>query len=502
MASHTDPIGRLEDGRLITGKGRFVDDLQFEGQLYLGLVRSPYAHARIRRIDLSTAMKSSDFVGSLTGEDLLKLGIRPFTTFPSQKPAPRYHLAVGRVRFVGEAVVAILAKSKYALEDLIDEVAVEYEEIPAVTTIEEAKQKKATLFDGWQDNISSSSEAKRGNARAAIASAPFVVSTRVGIARQAGTPIEPRATVAIYDPKTASYEVHATVQSVQRLRTQLSAEFGLPEEKFRVRVMDVGGGFGTKGAQSNPEHVLACIFSKATGLPVRWTSTRTEDLLETAAGRDEYCELTLACDADGRILALRANIDSDVGVSGSLSVMSGLTLRLLPGAYKIPNLELKATAYVTNKAPLGPVRGAGRPEASFFIERVIEMMARKIGLDPLELRRRNVVQPSEFPYDNGSGFVYDSANLPLLLDTLVNRSRYEDLVSTRNRIEGDYAKRGCRGQVMGIGVCLAMEDTGSLLTESAKVVLEYDRRNTHHATYILTSCYLIHKLESLFPIPL
>ncbi|MDG6995331.1 MAG: molybdopterin-dependent oxidoreductase, partial [Nitrososphaerota archaeon] len=258
---------------------------------------------------------------------------------------------------MGEAVVAILAKSKNALEDLIDEVVVEYEALPAVITIEEAKGSEAILFDGWENNISSSSEVKRGNAQSAITSAPFVVSTRIGIARQAGTPIEPRATVAIYDTKADMYEVHATVQSVQRLRTQLSAELGLPEEKFRVRVMDVGGGFGTKGAQSNPEHVLACIFSKATGRPVRWTSTRTEDLLETAAGRDEYCELTLACDSNGRILALRANIDSDVGVSGSLSVMSGLTLRLLPGAYKIPNLELKATAYVTNKAPLGPVRG-------------------------------------------------------------------------------------------------------------------------------------------------
>ena len=470
LTSRDELQGRLEDKRLVTGNGRFVDDLHFNKQLYLGLVRSPYAHALIKRIDFSKVKTSEEFAGSLTGEDILKLGIRPLTAFPFQKPAPRFHLAVDKVRFVGEPVAAILAKTKNAVEDLIDDVIVEYEELPVLSTIDDAKSKKVTLFDGWQDNVSLTSEAKKGDVDDAIASAAFVVTENLGIERQAGTPIEPRAVVALYDKSSDSYEIYATVQSAQRLRNQLASEFGLPEEKFRVIVPDVGGGFGTKGAQSFPEHVLACLLSKIAGLPVRWTSTRTEDLLETSSGRDEYCELTLACDADGRIAALRASIESDVGVSGSLSVMSGLTLRLLPGAYKIPNIELKATGYVTNKAPLGPVRGAGRPEASYFIEFAIDSMARKIGVDPIEFRRINAIQPEEFPYDNGAGFVYDSANLPLLLDTLVKYSKYDDL-----RKISQSSNPQC---VLGTGVCLVVEDTGSLLTETAKVVIDATGKTT------------------------
>ncbi len=463
--------GRVEDARLTTGAGSYVDDIKYKVQAYLGIVRSPYAHARIKKIDFSRARESPDFIASLTGEELVLLGVAPLVQFPMQKPANRYQLAVGKTVYVGEAVAAILARNRYAVEDLIDDVDVEYEELPPITTIEEAKKNAPLIFDSWNDNIALKTEAKRGDADQAIKSATHVMSGRFGIARQAGTPIEPRATTVKYDREKDLFEVHGTVQSANRLQTYLSQELKLPKEKFHVIVKDVGGGFGTKGAQSYPENALACIFSRATGLPVKWTSTRTEDLLETAPGRDEYCDVEIACDEGGKLVALKASVETDAGVSGTLSVMAGLTLRLLPGSYKIPNLDLKATVYVTNKSASGPVRGAGRPEACFFIERAMDIMARELEMDPIELRRRNVILPEEFPYENGAGFTYDSANYPRLLDTLENAGKYREALSWKENFNRD-SRANEKNLVAGVGVCAEIEDTGSQFVETARLVMD------------------------------
>lgn len=469
--------GRVEDIRLITGAGRYVDDINLENQAYLGIVRSPYPHAKIKKIDFSKAKASTEFITGLTGEDLIAEGTAPLTSFPMQKPANRYHLAVGKVRYAGEAVAAILVKSKYAVEDLIDEVEVEYEELPAVTSLEEAKNNTSLLYDEWKDNIALTGGSKRGDAEKAIESAAHVVKTRVGIRRQAGVPIEPRAVLVRYDKEKDLYDIYSTVQSANRLQVYLNGELRVPKEKLRVRVMDVGGGFGTKGAQSYPENLLSCVLSRKTGLPVKWVSTRSEDLLETAAGRDEYCDIVLACDKDARIVALKATVEGDVGVSGTLSRMALLTLNLIPGPYKIPNLDLKAIVYVTNKAPGGPMRGAGRPEGSYFIERAVDMLCRQIKMDSIEFRRRNIILPNEFPYENGAGFTYDGGNFPLLLDTLSKSSGYEELKKWRESTKQKFERLEGRS-LAGIGLCVEIEDTGVQLTESAKVVLDEKNRVT------------------------
>jgi len=462
--------GRVEDVRLTTGAGQYVDDVKFENQTYLGIVRSPYPHAKITKIDFSKARESPDFVASLTGEELLKLGVSHLVQFPMQKPANRYPLAVGKTVYVGEAVAAVLARKKYAVEDLIDEVEVEYEELPAVVTIDDAKKNSTLIFESWKDNVAIRVEAKHGDVDSALKSAAFVVRERMGIERQAGVPIEPRAVAAKYDRAIGVFEVHTTVQSANRAQNYLTQEMSLPKEKFHVIVMDVGGGFGTKGAQSYPEPTLACIFARATGLPVKWTSTRTEDFLETAPGRDHYCDIELAADANGILLALRANLEMDIGVSGTLSVMSGLTLRLIPGAYRIPNLDLKSTAFVTNKPASGPVRGAGRPEACYFIERAIDILSQKMQIDPIELRRRNMILPREFPYDNGAGFTYDSANFPLLLDTMERAGKYTEELAWRDEFNRHSRKDNTR-LVAGVGICTEIEDTGSQFSETARLVL-------------------------------
>ena len=273
------PKGRVEDLRLITGKGHFVDDLYFEKMAYMGFVRSPFAHAKIKRIDLSKVGTLPAFIASLTGEDLLKEGVAPVSQnpWPPQKRASRYQLAVGKVRFVGEPVVAIFAKDKNSLEDLIDDVEVEYEELPAVTTVEESKQNKALLYEEWNDNLSMTNEVKKGDAEKAISQASFVVKTREGIKRQEGAPIEPHAVVVSYDKEREIFQVYATVQSVHGLQGNLVTELKLPKEKFHVVTMDVGGGFGSKGAQSYPEPLVGCLFARKTGLAIKWTATRTED---------------------------------------------------------------------------------------------------------------------------------------------------------------------------------------------------------------------------------
>ncbi len=417
------PKGRVEDPRLLTGKGQFVDDLNNQNQAYMGLVLSPFAHAVIKSIDFSRVRSSPEFIASLTGDDLIRDGITPVAQnpWPPQRRANRYHLATKKVRFVGEPVAAILVRNKNPLEDLLDQVKVEYESLPVVATIEESKNHKILLYDDWKDNLSQTNKEEKGDANKAISSASFVISSKEGIKRQEAAPIEPHAVLVTYDKEKDVYDVFSTVQSVHGLQGQLASELRLAKEKFHIKVMDVGGGFGSKGGPSYPWPLLACLFAKKTGLPVKWTASRTEEFLEAAAGRDEYCDITLACDKDGRIVALKASVVCDVGVSGTQTHMPSMTLWTMQGPYDIPNVDLKVAAYVTNKMPIGPVRGAGAPEGCYFIERAMDIMAKSIGLDPIEFRRRNL-KPA------GTG----EEDYQSLLDVLVRSSNYEALSQWRS----------------------------------------------------------------------
>ncbi len=454
-----EPIGRVEDRRLLMGKGRFVDDLKIDGQAYMGLVRSPYAHARIKGIDFSKARASPDFITSLSGDDLLREGMPPVSQnpWPFQKRATRYHLAVGKVRFAGEPVAAILVKNKNSLEDLIERVEVEYEPLPVVSTIEESKQGKAILYEEWRGNLSLTSKVKKGDAEKAIASAVWVIHAREGIARQAAAPIEPHAVLVAYDSKSDSYDVWATVQTVHGTRDYLALELGKPKKSFHVRVMDVGGGFGSKGAQSYPEAPLACIFAKRTGLPVKWTATRSEEFLGATAGRDEYCDVTLACDRDGRIVALKASVEADSGATGSQVHMPVMSIETMPGPYRIPNLDLSVAAYATNKMPLGPLRGAGVPEGCYFIERAVDIMAKKMGLDPVEFRRRNVTRRGA---PSGGGVTAPGEDYEFLLDTLLKSSRYEELLQWRSDLYSKFKQQGPSHSnlIGGLGVSVIGSD--------------------------------------------
>ena len=451
-----EPKGRLEDPRLLTGRGRYVDDLRMEGQAYMGIVRTPFAHARIRGIDLSKARASPDFIAALTGEDLVKQGVTtvPQNQWPPQKPAKRYHLAVGKVRFTGEPVAAILVRRKNSLEDLVELVEVDYDPLPVVTTIEESKKGKTLIYEDWSDNLSQRNDVKWGSAEKVIASAPYVIRAKEGIARQGSTPMEPHSTLVQYKKKEDVYEVYATVQSVHGLRGQLASQLHLPEERFHVKVMDMGGGFGSKGAQSYPEPLLACLFSRMTGLPVKWTATRTEEFLEAASGRDEYCGITLACDMGGKIVAVKAEVECDVGVTGTQNHMSQLSLWSMLGPYRIPNVDLRLAVYATNKMPLGPVRGAGAPEGCYFIERAMNIMAQKMGIDPLELRKRNL-SAERRPGDTDRKPSGEEDHVRLIND-LISQPRYEELLKWRKDVNSRFKRRGPSHSniVAGLGVSI------------------------------------------------
>ncbi len=428
-------------------------------------MRSPYARALIKTVDLAKAQKNDKFVSALLGEELKSIS-NPLYSGPGHRVSCRMHLAVGETRFVGEPIVAFLSRDRYALEDIAEDIEVEYEPLPPVVSIAQAKTSKVRVYDHWNDNIAASFALRRGNPELATESSAYSAELTLGIRRQAGVPMEPRCIIASYDPQIDRYHLLASVQSVHKLRNYLSVELMLPADRFHVVAADVGGGFGTKAVQSYPEAAIACIFAKKTGFDVKWISTRTEDFLETAAGRDEYAKVELYCGSDARITALKAKVEGDVGVFGSLNVSMNNTIKLMPGVYKIPTLSIEGTCYVTNKTPSGPVRGAGRPEACFLIERIVDVMARKLSLDPVEFRRRNLIQPEDIPYENGTGYVYDSGNFPLLLDTLVRVSDYETL----KRLKAEKASKE-RKKLFGIGLALSIDDTGVHNIETAKILI-------------------------------
>ncbi|MGI0090075.1 MAG: xanthine dehydrogenase family protein molybdopterin-binding subunit, partial [Nitrososphaerales archaeon] len=462
---------RVEDFRFLVGRARYVDDYNPDNVAYVAVLRSPYAHASIKNIDLEDARNSPDFLDAITGLDLVNAeGTGPLYEAPGQRPTQRYHLPIDKVRYVGEPVAAILVKRKYAVEDILEKVKVEYARLKVVSSIEESKANSSLIYDGWHDNVARRLSFVKGNYATARSSSKYVANARLGIKRQAGAAIEPRSVVASFDRDSDTYNVYSSVQSAHALRAALANELRKPEEAIRVRVDDVGGGFGTKTATSYPAVLICCILAKRNGLTTKWTSTRTEDLLETGQGRDQFCDIELAADSNAKIVGLRAHVEIDVGVSGGLINSIEHTLNLMPCVYKIPNFDLSGICYVTNKTPTGPVRGNGRPESCFFIERAVDILSDQIQMDPIEFRRRNLLEAKDLPYETGTGLIYDSGNFPLLLAKVIDASDYEALKGWRASVNHQESSE----KIAGIGVSMEVEDTGSRFSETAKIVASED----------------------------
>jgi carbon-monoxide dehydrogenase large subunit len=454
-------IKRREDPRLITGRGRFTDDIRLPGTLHAVFVRSPHAHARIRGIDVSAARAHPGVVAVYTGRDLADGGVNPIPTgwlLEGLKPGERRALAVDRVRYVGEAVAVVIADSPYTARDAAELVEVDYEPLPAVAEVEAAVAPGApTLYDDAPENVAFRwTIGDRAATDAAFDGAVHVVRQRLVNQRLVAHAMEPRACLASFDPSTEDLTLWVTSQNPHVHRLIMGAfVLGIPEHKFRVIAPDVGGGFGSK-IFIYPEEVAVSWASKALGRPVRWTAERRESFLTDCHGRDHVTDAEMAFDADGRIVGLRVRTLANLGANLSLfapAVPTYLYGTLLSGQYAIPAIWCEVTGVFTNTTPVDAYRGAGRPEACYVVERLVDLGARELGLDPAEIRRRNFIPPDRFPYETPVALVYDSGNYAPALERALDRVDYDALRREQERLRGE-------GRYLGIGISTYIEACG------------------------------------------
>jgi carbon-monoxide dehydrogenase large subunit len=449
-------VRRVEDPALVTGQGQFTDDFSPAGTVHLVFLRSPYAHARIVAIDCAAARRMTGVLAIFTGAELAQAGVKPIPNpagfkRPDGKPlatADRRALAHERVRFVGEAVVAVVAESRDAARAAADAVIVDYDELPAVVDPLEAMRPGApVLCDRAADNISA--EARHGDVAAAaraFGAAAHRVSLDLVNQRLAPAPIEPRTVLAEYDASTARLTVRLSSQMPTGVRNSLADALGLAQTSVRVRVGDVGGGFGMKTG-IYPEDIAVAFAARALHRPVKWRADRLEEFLSAVHGRDVASRAEIALDAQGKVLALRVCSIANVGAYASAT---SVTIALMIGPwvitsiYDIPVIDLHLTAVMTHTATIGAYRGAGRPEAIYIIERLFDAAARTMKLDPAELRRRNLIGSEQMPYRNAMAQTYDSGQFESILDQGLALADWHGFAARReaSRRTGKYRGRG------------------------------------------------------------
>ena len=460
-------VQRVEDDALLRGQGVFADDVSAAGQLYAGFLRSPHPHARIVSIDTSAAAAMPGVVRILTGTDLVRAGVKPipnscdFKRADGSKTAspPHHALAVDTVRHVGEPVAAVIAESMLAARDATEAIVVDYEPLPAVVDSRAAVAPGAPrVVDGAPDNIAC--EKRHGNiaaTEAAFARAAHVVSLDLVNQRVAACPIEPRATLATYDAAADKLTLRVSCQTPTGLRDELCGEvLGIAKEKVRILVGDVGGGFGMK-TSLYPEDVVIAVAARALKRPIKWTAERMDELLGASHGRDVTAKCALALHASGKVLALRVHSLANVG---AYATPAGVVIQLLIGPwvstsiYDIPTIDIHIKAVLTHTLPTSAYRGAGRPEAIYFIERLMDAAARRTGIDPIELRRRNMIRPDQMPYRNPMDKTYDSGQFEKVMNQALELADW-------NGFDARAAQSRQRGRVRGRGIATFLEWTGA-----------------------------------------
>ena len=481
------PMKRREDPRLMTGEGNFVDDVKLAGMSHAVVVRSPYGHARIKSIDISRAAGMPGVIGVFTGEDMKDVNPLPCAWQASgvtnNVNTPRV-LAIGEVHQVGDPVAVVVAETKYQAKDAADAVDVEYEELPSVVDAAKAVAPGAPqLHENAPGNVvmnwtcgTSADEADAALARSEVRFSQHIVNQRL-----IPTPMEPRGSIGRYDEGTGDFTLWATSQAPHVHRLLITAfVLGIPEQKLRVISPDVGGGFGAK---------IFCYFdmpmvlwlSKKLGRPVKFFEDRSENYLTSTHGRDHITDVEVGCTKDGKITALKVKTLANLGAYLSTvapGIPTTLYGRMVAGCYKIPAIHVDVTGVYTNTAMVDAYRGAGRPEATFLIERVCDMVGLKTGVDPAEVRRRNFIQPQDFPYDTGIGMLpYDSGNYEGALDKALKNAHYADLRAEQQKRRTENARKqigiGLSSYVEVCGIApskyMGSEGWGAGLWESANV---------------------------------
>jgi len=460
-------IRRVEDPVLVTGKGCFADDIQLPGMLYMALLRSPHPHAKITSIDTTAARAMAGVEAVLTGNDISeRVNIPVPVMVPGMKMPPHPVLARGAVHAVGTPVAAVVARSRALAQDAASAIEVEYDPLPSVVNAEEALKPGAPLArEELDNNVCFISTKKNGDVEKAFAAADHICRMHFTSPRLVAMALEPRGLVAKPEP-TGDLTMWLSTQAPHRARADLATALGFPEHKIRVIAPDVGGGFGSKGPLYR-EYVLAAYLALKLGRPVKWIATRSEDFLTVIQGRDQAMTSELALKKDGAMLGLKVRVVANLGayLYSNTTTPTQRMMAMAPGCYQIQNVHVEVAAVFTNTVPTGPYRGAGRPEAVLNIERLIDKAASELGLDRLEIRRKNFIRPEQFPYRTAVGVEYDSGDYEKSLSEALRLSNYEELIRYRDQARA-------RGELVGVGVSTFAEPSGGAGFESGTVRVE------------------------------
>ena len=467
-------LERREDARFLSGSGCYVDDIERPGMLHAAIVRSSMAHARVRSIDASAARKLPGVVAVFTAADIGEIQPVPLwiNALPGFDRFLQPTIASERVRFVGEPLAIVIAGDRYLAEDAGDLVAVDLEPLEAVVDVHAARAGRTLLHPERGTNVASHYSVGRGDAAAAFERAAYRRKERLKVHRHSAVPLETRGLVAEWHGAEQRMRVWGAAKLAFRSRTILACMLGLPEANVELLEVDIGGGFGVRG-EFYPEDFLVPWAARRLGRPVKWIEDRREHLMASNHSREMECELEIALDAAGRILALRGRLFVDMGayIRPNGGVGPGKVAQFICGPYRIENLQFELNALLTNKTPFGSYRGPGRYESHYFRERMMDIAAADLGIDPVELRLRNVIRPQDMPWDAGAlvpglaPAIFDKADYPQVMKRALEAFGYERRL----------AEKHADGRLYGVGAGCFVDSTGGGPAESARVVVAADR---------------------------
>lgn len=466
-----EPVNRLEDARLLAGTACFVDDLKLPNMASMAVFRSPHGHARINRIDLSEVRDMDGVIDAFCAADvegelpLIPLRLAPFAGFERFLQRP---LATDKVRYAGEPIAVIVAENRYIAEDALERIDIDYEALPAVTTVDQAAAGDILIHEDAGENMGTRYTVSRGDCDAAFANADYTRKEKFVTNRHGAVPMETRGLIAHFDADRPLLRLHGATKVNFFNRRHLAAAFEMDENAVELIETDVGGGFGARG-ELYPEDYLVPIASRRIQRPVKWIEDRRENLSATNHSRDIVCELEIAADSDGRISGMRGTVQGDMGayIRTNGGVVASKAAQFLPGPYRVPSFACDVQFLITNKTPVGTYRGPGRFEANFCRERLLDMMAADLNIDPAELRLRNLLAPVDLPYRMGElvpgdpDATLDAGDYPSALQRLLDEAEYQNWKDRQGQ-ETD-------GYVRGLGIACFMESSAAGPPESAVI---------------------------------
>ena len=471
-----EPVNRLEDKRFLTGTGLFVDDVVLPGMVHMAILRSPQAHARIKAIDVAAAKEMPGVIDVFAAADIdialpdIPLRLAPFKGFERflQKP-----IAVDKVRYVGEPVAVVIAENRYVAEDALAAISLDLDTLPAVTNVDQAEAGDILLHEAAGENVGAAYPVGRGDIETAFNNAPYTRRERFVTNRHAACPLETRGLVGEYEASTGILRLTGAAKVTFFNRRHLAAAFGVQEDQVELIEMDVGGAFGARG-ELYPEDYLVLIAAQRVGRPVKWIEDRRENLMACNHSRDITCDLEIAATRDGEILGMRCEVRGDLGayVRTNGGVVPSKAVQFLPGPYRIPAFAAEMKAIVTNKTPVGTMRGPGRFEANFCRERLLDMMADDLGIDPAALRLRNLMKPEELPYRIGElvpgdpDATFDDGEYGAAFEQLLEEVDYSHWKDRQGEL--------VNGKLMGLGLAIFVESSAAGPPETARIAVAPD----------------------------